>query len=243
MEVLLGQADTIQAVNGMASLTNPSASSSRRARRATGKRNRNGKPNCSVPLRKWDTSSKESRADATTTTAKSVVKAAASANGNLPLHEQLCLARHDAHWLAMGASSVPVEVAERCEDDDEDPFGHGGALDEREEESAQSAHEAGPSEYHVTTLVPGSGIVHHTHETRLIRNITFCGKCGAWATTAPGLLTKELAKKPGRRTYELRRLIGGKELNRRTTWPRDTPIAPMRMYLAGETNEPEPVYQ
>ena len=60
------------------------------------------------------------------------------------------LARRDADWLAKGASSVPVEVAERCEDDDEDPFGHGRALDDRAEESA---HAVGPSEYHVNTLV------------------------------------------------------------------------------------------
>ena len=65
----------------------------------------------------------------------------------------------------MGTSSVPAETAERCEDDDEDPLGHEGALDERGEESARIAHEAGPSEYHVNTLVLGSGVVHHTHET------------------------------------------------------------------------------
>ena len=150
------------------------------------------------------------------------------------------LARHDAHWLAKGASSAPAETAERCEDDDEDPFRHGRALDEREEESARSAHEANPTDYRVNTLVLGSGVVHHTHETWLIRGITFCGKCGAWATTAPRLLTKECSKEPGRRACELRRLTAGKEPSRRTTWPRDTPLTPVRMYL-GE--EPEPVYQ
>ena len=81
-------------------------------------------------------------------------------------------------------------------------------------------HEANPADYHVNTLVLGSGVVHHTHETWLIRHITFCGKCGAWATTAPRLLTKECAKEPGRRAYELKRLTAGKEPNRRTAWPK-----------------------
>ena len=101
--------------------------------------------------------------------------------------------------------------------------------------------EAGPSEYHVNTLVLGSGVVHHTHETWLIRGITFCCKCGAWGMTAPRLLTKECAKERSRRAFELKRLIAGKEPNRRTTWPRDMPIAPVRMYLGEETKEPEPV--
>ena len=107
------------------------------------------------------------------------------------------LARHDAHWLSQGASNVPAETGDG-EDDDEDPFGYGRALDERVEDSARSAHEANPTDYHVNTLVLGSGVVHHTHETWLMRGITFCGKCGAWATTAPRLLTKECAKEPGR---------------------------------------------
>ena len=34
--------------------------------------------------------------------------------------------------MEIGASSAPLEVAVRSEDDDEDPFAHGGALDERE---------------------------------------------------------------------------------------------------------------
>ena len=34
--------------------------------------------------------------------------------------------------MEVGASSAPLEVAVRSEDGDEDPFGHGGALDERE---------------------------------------------------------------------------------------------------------------
>ena len=143
---------------------------------------------------------------------RSVVCAAASAMETRP-YEMLCaiLARHDAHWLAKGASNEPAGKGDGCEDDDEDPFGHGGALDEREEESARSAHEANPTDYHVNTLVLGSGVVHHTHETWLMRGITFCGKCGAWATTAPRLLPKECAKEPGRRAYELKRLIAGKE--------------------------------
>ena len=69
--------------------------------------------------------SKESGADAIITTAKSVVTAAPSANGNSPLRAAFAiLARHDAQWLAKGASNVPAETGDG-EDDDEDPFGHG----------------------------------------------------------------------------------------------------------------------
>ena len=56
---------------------------------------------------------------------------------------------------------APAETGDG-EDDDEDPFGYGGALDEREEESARSAHEANPTDYRVNTLVLGSGVVHHS---------------------------------------------------------------------------------
>ena len=114
------------------------------------------------------------------------------------------------HWLAKGASNVPAETGDD-EDDDEDPFGHAGALDERDKEGARSAHEADPTDYNVNTLVLGSGVVHHTHETWLMRIITFCGKCESWATTAPRLLTKECAMEPGKRAYELKCLIAGKE--------------------------------
>ena len=117
------------------------------------------------------------------------------------------LARHDAR--------EPAPVAERCEDDD-DLFVHGAALDEGGE-NVQGAQEADFSEYHVNTLVLGSGVVHYTHETWLIRGITFCGECGAWATT------RECTKEPGKRAYELRRLITGKEPNSRMTWPADIP--------------------
>ena len=206
----------------------------------TGKRDSRGNLNCSVSLRQWSTSPKETGADATGSTAKSGAKAAASANGSWTPRAGL------QSWPDMmptgwrRARAVPAETAERCEDDDEDPFGYGGALDEREEESA---HEAGPSACHVNTLVLGGGVVHDIHETWLIRSITFCGKYGAWATTAPRLLTKECLKEPGRRAYELRRLISGKEPNRRTAWPRDTPLAPVRMYLGKETKGPEPENQ
>ena len=37
---------------------------------------------------------------------------------------------------------------------------------------------------------PGNGVVHHSHETCLLRGITFSGKCVAWRTSAPRLLTK-----------------------------------------------------
>ena len=184
------------------------------------------------------TSLRKTGADAIITTAKKCCKCGSLSKWKLaPANCFAILARHDAHWLAKGASNVPAETGDG-EDDDEDPFGYGGALDEREEESAQSAHEANPTDYHVNTLVLGSGVVHHTHETWLMSCITFCGKCGAWATMAPRLLTKECAKEPSKRAYELKRLIAGKEPNRRTAWPRDTPLTPARVYL-GE--EPEPV--
>ena len=85
----------------------------------------------------------------------------------------------------------PMAPAERCSDD-EDPFGHGGALDAEEEESDRNKRSGydSPEEYHTNKLVLGNGVVHHSHETWLLRGITFCGKCGAWGSSAPRLLTK-----------------------------------------------------
>ena len=59
----------------------------------------------------------------------------------------------------------------------------------------------------------------------------------------PRLLTRDCAREPGKGAYELRRLIAGKEPNRRTTWPADTPVAPVRMYLEEEKKESEPENQ
>ena len=86
--------------------------------------------------------------------------------------------------------------------------------------------------YHVIQLTLESGVVHHTDETWLVRGITFCGKCGAWASSAPRLLTKACPKEPGKRVYDLRRLTARKEPNRRTAWPSDTPLVPVRMLEA-----------
>ena len=98
----------------------------------------------------------------------------------------------------------PTAPTERCSDD-EDPFGHGGALD-AEEESAASTQRQGnehesPEEHFVNKLVLGSGVVHHSHETRLLRGITFCGKCGAWSTSAPRLLTKACTNQTQKRLH------------------------------------------
>ena len=103
VDVLPGQTGAIQAVDGMAwqvrmriieanlaAITDqPKKNSCRRARRVTGKPDRRGNLNCSVALRQWGMTSKESGADAIITTAKSVVRAAASANGNSPLRAAL----------------------------------------------------------------------------------------------------------------------------------------------------------
>ena len=64
--------------------------------------------------------------------------------------------------------------------DDEDPFGHGGAL-EAEDESGASTHRRrnefeSPEEHHVISLVLGSGVVHHSHAPWLLRGIVFCWK-------------------------------------------------------------------
>ena len=93
---------------------------------------------------------------------------------------------------------VPMAPAERCSDD-EDPFSHGGALDAEEECGAsiqrqRNRHES-PEGHHVNKLVLGNGVVHHSHETCLLRGIAFCGKCGAWRTSAPRLLTKASCQK------------------------------------------------
>ena len=75
-----------------------------------------------------------------------------------------------------------MEPTERCKDD-EDPFGQGGALDAEEESGASTRRprneRESPEEHHVSKVVLGNGVVHHSHETWLLRGITFCGKCGA----------------------------------------------------------------
>ena len=125
--------------------------------------------------------------------------------------------------METGASSAPLEVAVRSEDDDEDPF---GPLNEREATSEVTIKQEDiPAEaHHVNQLTLGSGVVRPTHETWLVHGITFCGKCGAWASSAPRLLTKAWPKEPGKRANDLSRLSAGKEPNRRTAWPGDTPL-------------------
>ena len=92
------------------------------------------------------------------------------------------LARHDHRWVDTPAIRVPMAPTERCRDD-EDPFGHGGALDAEEESGASTRrprNELEPTEeHHVSKLVLGNGEVHLNHETWLLRGISFCGKCGA----------------------------------------------------------------
>ena len=69
----------------------------------------------------------------------------------------------------------------------------------------------------------GNGVVHHRHETWLLRGITFCGKCGAWRTSAPTA------------DEELRRLSKGLEPNRGTVWPNETPVLPRRINIDGDS--------
>ena len=98
--------------------------------------------------------------------------------------------------MEIGASSAPLEVAVRSKDDDEDPFGRGGALDEREATSEVTIkQEEIPAEAHPSINSSlGSGVVHPTHETWLVRRITLCGKCGAWASSAPRPTDKGVAE-------------------------------------------------
>ena len=55
-------------------------------------------------------------------------------------------------------------VAERCSDD-EDPFGHGGALEAEEESGSSTQRQSNdiewPEEHRVKKLVVGNGVVHH----------------------------------------------------------------------------------
>ena len=84
-------------------------------------------------------------------------------------------------------------VAER-NIDDEDSFGHGGAMEADEENCASTQRQMSEmeslEEHRVKRLVLGNGVVHDSHESLLLRGIVFCGKCGAWRTSAPRLLTK-----------------------------------------------------
>ena len=77
---------------------------------------------------------------------------------------------------------VLIARMEKCSDD-EGPFGHGGALDAEQESGASTERQRDEHESleeHVNKLVLGNGVVHHSHETCLLRGVTFCGKCGAW---------------------------------------------------------------
>ena len=92
------------------------------------------------------------------------------------------LAGHDDRWVDTPATRAPMAPTERCKDD-EDPFGQGDALDAEEESGSstrrpRNEHES-LEEHHVSKLVLGNGVVHHSHETWSLRGITFCGKCGA----------------------------------------------------------------
>ena len=80
-------------------------------------------------------------------------------------------------------------------------------------------------EYHTNKLVLGTGVVHHSHETWLLRGIKFCGKCVAWRSSAPRLLIKPCTYLANTRACDLRRLSRGQE-------PSDTPLVPRRMYIS-----------
>ena len=78
---------------------------------------------------------------------------------------------------------VPRWHPRRGASDDEDPFGHGDAVDAEEESGASTRRPRNEHEslekHHVSKVVLGNGVVHHSHETWLLRGITLCGKCGA----------------------------------------------------------------
>ena len=142
------------------------------------------------------------------------------------------LARHDDRWVETPTIRVPMAPAERCSDD-EDPFGHGGALDAEEASDASTQRQR--KEHEVNKLLLGSGVVHRSHETWLLRGITFCGKCVAWGTSAQRLLTKACTNLPKTRASELKRLSKGLQPNRRTVWPSDTPVVPRRIYIDSDS--------
>ena len=86
-----------------------------------------------------------------------------------------------------------------------------------------------PEEHHFLQLVLGNGAVHHCRESWLLRSVIFCGKCGAWSTSAPRLLVKACTNLPKRVPLK------GLEPNRRTVWPCDTPVLPRRVYFDSDS--------
>ena len=80
-------------------------------------------------------------------------------------------------------------------------------------------------EYHTNKLVLGTGVVHHSHETWLLRGIKFCGKCVAWRASAPRPLIKPCTYLASTRACDLTRLSRGQE-------PSDTPLVSWRMYIS-----------
>ena len=141
------------------------------------------------------------------------------------------------HELADARASKALAKAAHCR-----PFNGCQRFTERETEHSVACstsayeHEL-PEEHHVNKLVLGNGVVHHSHETWLMRGITFCGMCGAWGTSAPRLLTKAWTSLPKTRASELKRLSKGLEPNRRTVWPSDTPVLPRRIYIDCATHD------
>ena len=93
-------------------------------------------------------------------------------------------------------------------------FGHGGALEAREENCASTQRQMSkielPEEQPVERLVLGNGVVHDSHESWLLR-ASFSGKCGAWGTSAPRLLNKACKGLIETRVTELKRLWTGLE--------------------------------
>ena len=63
-----------------------------------------------------------------------------------------------ARWVEAPTIHVPSAVTENCSDD-EDPFGHGGALEAEEESCASTQRQM----HRVKRLVLGNGVVRHSH--------------------------------------------------------------------------------
>ena len=84
----------------------------------------------------------------------------------------LCYAGSAGRSLGGSALHTASALAERCSDD-EDPFGHGGALDAEEESGASTQRQRNEheslEEHHVKKLVLGSGVAHQSHESCVSR--------------------------------------------------------------------------
>ena len=126
----------------------------------------------------------------------------------------------------ISVSKAPVE---RCSDD-EDPFGHGGALDAEEESGAstlrqRSEHEA-PEEYHTNKTGPGQWCgASQPRDLVVARHHFLWGGAALGERQCRDLLTKActyLAKHARTRFENV--LTAGQEPDRSTVWPSATPV-------------------